>query len=89
VSHLLKEKGVDPIFQMTCRDRNRLAVQSDLLSAWVLGLLPIGVASYMMLVNPSYLEVMWHDDGGKNILLTALMLQCLGGILLWRMVRSI
>lgn len=59
------------------------------LSAWVLGLLPIGVASYMMLVNPSYLEVMWHDDGGKSILLTALMLQCLGGILLWRMVRSI
>jgi methylenetetrahydrofolate reductase (NADPH) len=36
--HLLKEKGLDPIFQMTCRDRNRLALQSDLLSAWVLGI---------------------------------------------------
>ena len=35
--HLLKERGLDPIFQMTCRDRNRLAMQSDLLSAWVLG----------------------------------------------------
>lgn len=38
VSHLLKEKGLDPIFQMTCRDRNRLALQSDLLSAHVMGI---------------------------------------------------
>jgi methylenetetrahydrofolate reductase (NADPH) len=36
--HLIKEKGLDPIFQMTCRDRNRLALQSDLLSAHVLGI---------------------------------------------------
>ena len=36
--HLLKEKGLDPVFQMTCRDRNRLALQSDLLSAYVLGI---------------------------------------------------
>jgi methylenetetrahydrofolate reductase (NADPH) len=36
--HLLKQKGLDPIFQLTCRDRNRLALQSDLLSAHVLGI---------------------------------------------------
>jgi methylenetetrahydrofolate reductase (NADPH) len=35
--HLLKDWGVDPIYQLTCRDRNRIALQSDLLSAWVLG----------------------------------------------------
>jgi len=35
--HLLKQKGLDPVFQVTCRDRNRLALQSDLLSAYVLG----------------------------------------------------
>ncbi len=35
--HMLKERGLDPVFQMTCRDRNRLALQSDLLSAYVLG----------------------------------------------------
>jgi len=34
---LLIDRGIEPIFQMTCRDRNRLALQSDLLSAWVLG----------------------------------------------------
>jgi 5,10-methylenetetrahydrofolate reductase len=36
--HLLKERGHEPVLQMVCRDRNRLALQSDLLSAWVLGI---------------------------------------------------
>lgn len=36
-SVLLLEEGIDPVFQMTCRDRNRLALQSDILGAWVLG----------------------------------------------------
>ena len=35
--HLLKQKGIEPVFQMTCRDRNRIALQSDLLSAYVMG----------------------------------------------------
>lgn len=38
VSHLLKQRGAEPIFQVTCRDRNRIALQSDLLSAYVLGI---------------------------------------------------
>lgn len=38
VCHLLQEKGLEPILQMTCRDRNRLALQADLLSAAVLGI---------------------------------------------------
>jgi methylenetetrahydrofolate reductase (NADPH) len=37
-SHILIKHGLEPIFQMTCRDRNRIALQSDLLSAWVLGI---------------------------------------------------
>jgi len=36
--HILKERGLEVVFQMTCRDRNRIALQSDLLSAWVLGI---------------------------------------------------
>lgn len=38
VCRLLLERGVEPIYQLTCRDRNRLALQSDLLSADVLGI---------------------------------------------------
>jgi 5,10-methylenetetrahydrofolate reductase len=34
----LKEFGIEPIMQITCRDRNRIALQSDLLSASVLGI---------------------------------------------------
>jgi len=33
---ILKQKGLEPVFQITCRDRNRIALQSDLLSAYVL-----------------------------------------------------
>ncbi len=34
----LKERGIEPIFQMTCRDRNRIALQSDILTAHSLGI---------------------------------------------------
>ena len=34
---LLKERDLEPIMQLTCRDRNRLGLQSDVLSAAVLG----------------------------------------------------
>ena len=38
ICKLIKEKGGEPILQLTCRDRNRLALQSELLSASVLGI---------------------------------------------------
>jgi len=38
ICHFLKDRGHEPVFQLTCRDRNRLALQSDLLSAYTLGI---------------------------------------------------
>jgi methylenetetrahydrofolate reductase (NADPH) len=38
VSAMCVQGGLEPIFQMTCRDRNRIALQSDLLGAWALGI---------------------------------------------------
>ena len=38
ICRLLYEIGHDPVMQMTCRDRNRIAMQSDLLGAHVLGI---------------------------------------------------
>ena len=35
---LLLDVGIEPILQMACRDRNRIALQSDLLGAHVLGI---------------------------------------------------
>lgn len=37
-SVLLKQYGLEPIYQLTCRDRNRIALQSDLMSACTLGI---------------------------------------------------
>jgi len=36
--HLLLDLGIEPVYQVTCRDRNRIALQSDLLSAYALGI---------------------------------------------------
>ncbi len=35
---ILTSLGLEPIAQMTCRDRNRIALQSDILGAWALGI---------------------------------------------------
>jgi methylenetetrahydrofolate reductase (NADPH) len=37
-ARMLREAGVEPILQMTCRDRNRIALQGDLLGAAALGI---------------------------------------------------
>lgn len=38
VCRLLVERDLEPVFQVTCRDRNRVALQSDLLGAYTLGI---------------------------------------------------
>jgi methylenetetrahydrofolate reductase (NADPH) len=37
-AYILQENGVEPIMQFTCRDRNRIAIQNDLLGAAALDL---------------------------------------------------
>jgi methylenetetrahydrofolate reductase (NADPH) len=37
-SLLVQRSGVEPVMQLTCRDRNRIALQSDLLAAGALGI---------------------------------------------------
>jgi 5,10-methylenetetrahydrofolate reductase len=49
VAHLLIDRGLDPIVQITARDRNRLAIQADLLGATVLG---VGNFLFMTGDNP-------------------------------------
>src|SRR5947207_9798780 len=35
---ILAQNGIEPVLQLTCRDRNRLALQSDLIGAAALGI---------------------------------------------------
>jgi methylenetetrahydrofolate reductase (NADPH) len=37
-SHIILDHGLEPIMQMVCRDRNRIAMQSDLFGAYALGI---------------------------------------------------
>jgi methylenetetrahydrofolate reductase (NADPH) len=45
-AHFLVQNGIEPIFQMTCRDRNRLALQAD-----ILGAVSFGVRNLLMLAG--------------------------------------
>lgn len=59
------------------------------MTAYVLAGLPIGMAGYFMISNPDYLLTMWNDGGGQYMLLGALLMQVLGCLAMWRMLRSI
>src|SRR3989338_7577621 len=52
----LKQKGFNPIIQMTVRDRNRLALQSDLLSAALFGI------SNVLVLTGDPLKIGDHPD---------------------------
>lgn len=58
-------------------------------TAWVLGLLPTVMAGFMVYASPNYLGTMWNEPSGRMILMVALGFQALGGLLLWRMIKSI
>ena len=58
-------------------------------TAVVLALLPVSVAGYFLLTNPTYLVGMWTDDSGRWMLVGAFLMQVFGCVALWRMLRSV
>jgi 5,10-methylenetetrahydrofolate reductase len=49
----MQESGLDPICQVTARDRNLLALQADLLGAWALGVRTVlGLSGDPLAVGP-------------------------------------
>lgn len=70
--------------------REALALTAETrLSAWVLVLLPIALGLYIVWMNPGYLQRMWTDPTGRSLLSVAAILQGVGSLLLWRMVKSV
>lgn len=59
------------------------------MSAWVLGLTPLVIGVYIMIMNPSYLDILLKDPSGQTMMTTALALQGIGALILWRMLRSV
>lgn len=78
---LLVREGIEPIFQLTCRDRNRLALQSDLLGAAALGITNVlaltgdhisfgdhpGGKAVFDLDSVQLLETIAHLNSGRNL----------------------
>ncbi|MFH1923145.1 MAG: methylenetetrahydrofolate reductase [Planctomycetota bacterium] len=57
ICRLIVDHGGEPILQLTCRDRNRLALQSELLSASVLGV------KNVLCLTGDYISVGDHPQG--------------------------
>ena len=57
------------------------------LSAWILTLLPIGVALMMNVVNPGYIGVLWKDPMGLRLIGGAVLLMIFGIFWMWRIVK--
>ncbi len=57
------------------------------LSAWILGLLPIGVGTFMILSSPAYFLGMWNDEIGRTLIFSSAGLQVLGTVFLYRLAK--
>lgn len=57
------------------------------LSAWILTLLPIGVAIVMNFVNPTFISVLWKDPMGLRMVTGAVLLMIFGIFWMWRIVK--
>ena len=75
------------------RGRLKLAAQVRVLSAegrmsaWILGLLPFGVAAVLLLINPDYIKPLWTDPAGIRMLWYALVMIAFGVIWLRKVIR--
>ena len=75
------------------RGRLKLAAQVRVLSAegrmsaWILGLLPFGVAAVLLLINPDYIKPLWTDPAGIRLLWYALVMITFGVIWLRKVIR--
>jgi tight adherence protein B len=57
------------------------------LSAWILGLLPLGVGAFLILTNPGFFMGMWNDETGRILIFSSVGLQLLGAVLLYRLAK--
>jgi tight adherence protein B len=59
------------------------------LSAWILGLLPIGLGFFMIIFNNNMFVTMMEDPIGKNMLFIAGLLEAIGAYSLYRLAKSV
>jgi tight adherence protein B len=59
------------------------------LSAWVLGLLPIGIGAFIVIFNNHLFTMMLGDPLGRPMLITAAVLEVIGACWLYRLAKAV
>ncbi|ALM83997.1 type II secretion system F family protein [Bordetella sp. N] len=59
------------------------------MSAWILALLPIGLAAFIIIFNNGLFMTLWNDPAGQHMLMVAVGLQTVGSYWLYRMSRGV
>lgn len=57
------------------------------MSAWILGVLPFAVGLVINLVNPEFLDPLWHDPMGIKMVYAALVMMVLGVLWMRKIIR--
>ncbi|MEC9362080.1 MAG: type II secretion system F family protein [Sinimarinibacterium flocculans] len=57
-------------------------------SAFVLSIIPVGLMVYIFAQNPDYYRTMWFDGVGRWLLIGSVVLQVVGVLVIYRMMRS-
>ncbi|PUA19807.1 type II secretion system F family protein [Glaciimonas sp. PCH181] len=58
------------------------------LSAWIMGLMPIGIGIFLVIFNNNMFVGMWNDPIGQKMLIGAVILQIVGGFWLYRLAKT-
>lgn len=69
---LMQQQGIEAIIHVYCRDRNRMALQSDILAAHVLGIQNLVVANSEQMANGDHRDAKSVDDLDELGLLKAI-----------------
>lgn len=80
LSRLIRER-------LKLHDRVRVLSAEGRMSAWILGLMPFGLAAMLNLLNPQFMSVLWSDPIGIAILQILAALMVIGVLMLRRIVR--
>jgi tight adherence protein B len=80
---------VQAIRSRDAADRELRALTAETrFSAVVLSAIPVLITLYILVVNRPYYINMWADPSGRKLLIASVILQLLGMVVIWRMMRA-
>jgi tight adherence protein B len=65
----------------------RVLAAEGKLSAWILGLMPVGIAMLINIVNPEFMSLLWKDSVGLNLIYCCLVMYIIGIFWMWRLIK--